>query len=106
MKQIKTIESMQQQSESVKNQYFANIKNLDGVVAQQDDLMCDLSLIETELDAKLAQYENDPEVQRGLQSFGQQIGYQEVPLRDKVLQNTQIIDQEIGELRTKLGETN
>ena len=32
--------------------------------------MQDLSLIETELDAKLAQYENDPEVQRGLQSFG------------------------------------
>ena len=94
---------MQQQSESVKNQYKSNISNLSGVLTQQDEIISELDLIEGELDQKLQQYENDQDYNRGLQSFGQEeVSLQEVPLRDRVLQNTKLIDTEIDNLNSKL----
>jgi hypothetical protein len=56
IKQIKALELIENSSVQVQEQYKINIQNLNDIQGQQDDIIIELSLIESELDNILPHY--------------------------------------------------
>jgi hypothetical protein len=56
IKQIKALELIENSSVQVQEQYKINIQNLNDIQGQQDDIITELSLIESELDNILPHY--------------------------------------------------
>ena len=84
------------------NQYKQNINNLTDINVQQDAVLDELDVIESELDNLLPQYENDPEIQQLAQINPSGGISDQVPLRDQVFRNAANIDKEVEDLNGQL----
>lgn len=105
MQQILVIEQVQKQSDTVVSQCKSNIKELDAIQTNQNQMIDELDIIEKELDSHLLRYEHDTDIvkfQESGASFGLELD--EVPLREQVYRNALQIDSDVTDLNRNVIE--
>ena len=77
IQQIKAIEGIEQQSDSIMNVYADNFRDINAVRQQQEVVIDELTEIENQLDSILPKYEQNP--------MYQDQNYNDLPIREQIL---------------------